>query len=234
MATTRAKKQTKTTAPVRFSLVPEAAQHRMYSALQTLHSSAPESPSGCEAVEAAAALAMAEHDAVLLYSAAHGARLAGRGVPCSPTTAEGEQQPGLAAAVAAAVEQLAGDAKASALICAGAVEKLEPKELRSVLAFIGRHKLPILILVGNRITPGRPQPHDLHTLHAECGVPVFSVAAEDAIAGYRVATEALHNARRQRGGALIEALTVQGSQQRPDGALELLRAYMQLHGTRPL
>ena len=118
----------------------------------------------------------------------------------------------LAAATISATAALLADAKATALVCAGKLEA-EPKaqeDFRSAFRFAARHKLPILYLVANTLTPGRKQELDLRTLYAEFGIPVFSVDANDAIAAYRVATEALHNARHQRGPCVIEALTLLG------------------------
>ena len=94
--------------------------------------------------------------------------------------------------------------------------------------------------MANTLTRGAEQELDLRTLYADFGIPVFSVDANDAIAAYRVATEALHNARHQRGPCVIEALTLLGkggcSPHSPEEggcaprALELLRGYMERHG----
>jgi TPP-dependent pyruvate/acetoin dehydrogenase alpha subunit len=58
---------------------------------------------------------------------------------------------------------------------------------------------------------------------------LFTVDANDAIAAYRVATEALHHARHLRGPSVIEALAVTGGA----SPLELLTAYMERHGNPP-
>ena len=81
--------------------------------------------------------------------------------------------------------------------------------------------------------PARAGRLDLRTVYPEFGIPLFSVDANDAIAAYRVATEALHNARHLRGPCVIEALAVP---QPPKGAaslLELLASYMKRHGNPP-
>jgi TPP-dependent pyruvate/acetoin dehydrogenase alpha subunit len=74
----------------------------------------------------------------------------------------------------------------------------------------------------------------LRTLYAEFGIPVFSVEANDAIAAYRVATEALHNARHGRGPCVIEALTLDGNGVSKEDTLRLLRTYMERHDNWPL
>jgi TPP-dependent pyruvate/acetoin dehydrogenase alpha subunit len=148
----------------------------------------------------------------------------------------------LAAATISAAAELLRDAKATALVCVGKLEA-EPEaaeDFRNAFRFAARHKLPILYLVANTLKPGRKQELDLRTLYADFGIPVFSVDANDAIAAYRVATEALHNARHQRGPCVIEALTLLGKGGCPphspkEGgcgttALELLRGYMERHG----
>jgi TPP-dependent pyruvate/acetoin dehydrogenase alpha subunit len=138
----------------------------------------------------------------------------------------------LAGATLSAIAALLRDATTTALVCVG---KLDPEEdYRRVFSFAARHKLSILFLVANTLTPRRRQPLDLSSLDADFGIPVFSVAANDAIAAYRVATEALHNARHLRGPCVIEALTVNGKRQSAVSALDLLRNYMERHGNWPL
>jgi TPP-dependent pyruvate/acetoin dehydrogenase alpha subunit len=142
----------------------------------------------------------------------------------------------LTAATISAVAALMADSKATALVCGGKLEAQPSvqEDYRSAFSFAARHKLPILFLVANTMTPGRKQELDLRTLHAEFGIPVFSVEANDAIAAYRVATEALHNARHMRGPCVIEALTLLGKSSGAASPLDLLRGYMELHGNWPL
>jgi hypothetical protein len=208
-------------AEVRFSLVPTAAQQKMYAALASLDSPR----SGDEVASIAISLAMAESDPVIVTAPEQGSHIAWRNTACTE---------GIRAAIVAAVEEFIDQPKAAALICAGSITRERAKEFRSAAAFAALHKLPILFLVANQLTPGRRQPQDLRTLHAELGIPVFSVDAADAVAAYRVATEALHNARHHRGPALIEAVTIRGAQRVTATPLKLLSAYMERHGIRPL
>lgn len=217
----------------RFSLVPALAQQQMYKTLAALKPATLSSASGAEVAEIAICLALGENDPVILASAARGARAVRKG----STIAGGKlvKSGRLRSATVTAVAALMGDAKATALVCAGRLDgEAEARaDYGSAFGFAARHKLPIMYLVANRLTEGRKQELDLRTLYAEFGVPVFSLDANDAIAAYRVATEALHNARHLRGPCVVEALTIHGKG-RSASPLELLREYMERHGNRPL
>ena len=121
----------------------------------------------------------------------------------------------------------------AAIVCAGLLDSgPEPeRDYRAAFRFAARHKLPILYVIANRLTPGESVPLnlrslDLRPIYPEFGIPLFTVDANDAIAAYRVATEALHNARHLRGPCVVEALAVTGGA----SPLELLTAYMERHG----
>jgi hypothetical protein len=204
----------------------------MYKALATLKPSAPGAASGAEVAEIAVCLAIGEHDPVILAYPARGARTVrkrGAVVGAKMRDASGGR---LAAATISAILALFNDSKATAVVCAG---KLEAKQdYRSAFSFAARHKLPILFLVANTYTPGRLQKLDLRTLDREFGIPVFTVDANDAIAAFRVATEALHNARHQRGPCIIEALAGHSKGGSAVPALDLLRDYMERHGNWPV
>jgi len=137
------------------------------------------------------------------------------------------------------------------------------RDYRAAFRFAARHKLPILYVVASRLRPGQgaplhpskpttglpgtpplhpskpttglpgTPPLDLRSIYPEFGVPLFTVDANDAIAAYRVATEALYNARHLRGPSVIEALMLPHSSAAANHALELLTAYMQRHGNPP-
>jgi TPP-dependent pyruvate/acetoin dehydrogenase alpha subunit len=238
MPTKKPAKAPKTTdGAKRFSLVPAAAQQEMYEAISRLKRAKAGAVSGAEIAEIAVCVALGERDPVIPVYAARGARTVRKGGKLV-----GRNSSKLAAATISAAAALLADAKATALVCAGKLEA-EPKaqeDFRSAFRFAARHKLPILYLVANTLAPGRKQELDLRPLHADFGIPIFSVDANDAIAAYRVATEALHNARHQRGPCVIEALTLLGKDGCPphspeEGgygppALELLRSYMERHG----
>ena len=215
----------------RFSLVSAAAQREMYQAIRKMKAAKPGDASGAEVAEIAICVALGENDPVILACPARGARMLRKGGKIA-----GSDGSRLTAATISAVAALMADAKATALVCGGklkAQSNLE-EDYRSAFRFAARHKLPILFLVANPMTPGRKQELDLRTLHAEFGIPVFSVEANDAIAAYRVATEALHNARHMRGPCVIEALTLLGKSSSVASPLDLLRGYMELHGNWPL
>ncbi len=217
----------------RFSLVPALAQQQMYKTLAALKPSKLSSASGAEVAEVALCLALDENDPVILASDARGARAVrkGRTIAAGKLVKSGRLRSATLAAVAALIE----DAKATALVCAGRLDgEAEAREdYGSAFGFAARHKLPIIYLVANRLTQGRKQELDLRTLYAEFGVPVFSLDANDAIAAYRVATEALHNARHLRGPCVVEALMIRGKGHNAD-PLELLCEYMERHENWPL
>ena len=230
----------------RFSLVPADAQYEIYRALSALQSSRIRHTSGAEVAEVAVCLAAGEPCPVVLACTARGARCVcqdSRLFEVKDSVAKGRR---LAAATLAAMEALlsaaARDAAAPAdslatpaVVCAG---ELDPhpdaqQDYRAAFRFAARHKLPILYLVANRLTPGQSQPLDLRTLYPEFGIPLFTVDAGDAIAAYRVATEALHNARHLRGPCVIEALAVPHPPTGGSGPLQLLATYMERHGNPP-
>jgi hypothetical protein len=220
-----------------FSLVPAAAQRQMYKALAALKPAATGTDSGAEVAEIAVCLAIDSTDPVILACTARGARKVRKARKSPGSRIVSTRSGRLSAATVSAVTALLGDSKATAVVCAGKLET-DPKgqqDYRNAFNFAARHKLPILFLVAGTITPGRRrQEPDLRTLYAEFGIPVFSVDANDAIAAYRVTTEALHNARHLRGPCVIEALTVNSKSSRAVKPLELLQGYMERHGNWPL
>jgi hypothetical protein len=231
-----ARKTPKSTKP--FSLVPSAAQQEMYRALVALKPSLV--PSGAEVAEIALCLAAGEPSPVILACSAQGARTVRKG--CRNVSTREHR---LTAATLAAIDLLLGDGslngetsgetrEMAAVVCAGRLKThLEAQQdYRAAFRFASRHKLPILFLVANSLPPGQPPQPDLRTLYLEFGIPLFSVDANDAIAAYRVATEALHNARHLRGPCVIEALAVHPSAGTPS-PLHLLAGYMKRHGIRP-
>lgn len=213
----------------RFSLVSASAQQNMHRALTALKRSKTRPLSGAEVAEIAVCLAADEGVPVICACAAAGARLVCKSGPTLQA-----KRPRLRAATLASVAALLGDAAAYAVVvCAGKINARaeEHEDFRNACSFAACHKLPILFLVANSLVPGRPL--DLRTFYAEFGIPVFSVDANDAIAAFRVATEALHNARHMRGPCVIEALKLQDQAKGITDPLNLLAAYMERHGTLP-
>jgi len=122
-------------------------------------------------------------------------------------------------------------APAVAIVCAGRLARSSEAEqdYRAAFGFAARHKLPILYLVGNTLGNDRNTSLDLRSVYPEFGMPLFTVDAADAIAAYRVATEALHNARQLRGPCVIEALALTPA----TNPLALLAGFMERHGVEP-
>ena len=212
-----------------FSLVPAEAQREMYKTISAMKPAIFSVASGAEIAEVAVALAIGERDPLILCHPARGARAVRKtSIAANVKNADGR----LAAATVEAVAALLSDEKATALVCAGLLQAED--DYHKVFGFAVRHKLPILYVVANSLTPGQRGALDLRTLYAECGIPVFSIEANDAIAAYRVATEALHNARHGRGPCVIEALTVGDERIGKANSLQLLKGYMERHGNWPL
>jgi hypothetical protein len=225
----------------RFSLVPAAAQYEMYRALTSLKSSRTRAASGSEVAEVAVCLAAGDPSPVILACPARGARTVRKDSNLVEVKASGVNGRRLASATLAAVDALLNAAQLTdpqaipAVICAGKLDAdpAAQQDYRAAFRFAARHKLPILYIVANRLESSKGQPLDLRTLYPEFGIPLFSVDADDAIAAYRVATEALHNARHMRGPCVIEALATQHLPAAAASPLQLLAAYMELHGNPP-
>jgi hypothetical protein len=225
----------------RFSLVPADAQQEMYRALAALQSSRARTASGSEIAEVAVCLAAGEQSPVILACGANGARTIRKDSTLIGVNGSGAKHRRLAAATLAAIEALLDASLLDAtqpipaVVCAGQLN-LHPEaqqDYRAAFRFAARHKLPILYIVANSLAPGRSPQLDLRTLYTEFGIPLFSVDAADAIAAYRVATEALHNARHLRGPCVIEALAIQQPHAASASPLELLASYMERHGNPP-
>ena len=223
MASTKSS-PTHTTGGKPFSLVPAAAQRRMYQLLSSLK---PQSISDAVVAEVAVCSALGKQDVAVLASKAVGARKALRKYK---TVNKGTHR--LRKALLTAVEDLMGDATATVAICAGRFH--DEENYREAVAFAARHHLPILFVVSNTYTPKVRERQDLRSLYPEFGIPVFSVEAGDAIAAYRVATEALHNARHHRIPCVIEALVTDKAGVKKTAVLQLLQGYMERHGNWPL
>jgi TPP-dependent pyruvate/acetoin dehydrogenase alpha subunit len=177
-----------------------------------------------DVAEIAAASALRLSDVVIAPSFAAGARLA-RADAHSPVANSGSL---LAVSFASAVESLCSSPKdAVALISGGPLRDL--RHWRTELAFASRHKLPLLVLALTHPHAGSP---DLRTLYSEIALPVITVDAHDAIAVYRVATEAAHNSRLGRGPTLIEAACIDHSRagMTSPEPLASLESYMRRHG----
>jgi Dehydrogenase E1 component len=236
MPTTKPAKAANAASAKPFSLVPAAAQQQMYKALSSLKPDASGAETGAEIAEIAACLAINDSDPVILACTARGARKVRKG---SKVVSTGGRR--FEMAVIAAVTALLSNSKATVVVCAGKLETdvAAQDDFRCAFDFAARHKLPILFVVAHSYTSARTskrapksgQQLDLRVLSAEPGIPVFSVDANDAIAAYRVTTEALHHARHLRGPSIIEALSVQGHGSR---AIDLLQAYMERHGNWPI
>ncbi len=204
---------------VHYSLVPEETQQSMYATLRGWQPELWEDADGTEVAALAVGLALSAEDAIIHPWATRA------------TVAERLFSGTMSAVEALMADESNAEFQTTALVCAGALEaKSDP---RPVLGFAAKHKLPILYLVSNRYPAGKSPHLDLRTLHAEFGMPVFSTDAHDAIATFRIATEAVHNSRHGRGPCVIEALTFRPFKLRAQTALSLLADYMERHNNPP-
>jgi hypothetical protein len=212
----------------RVSPVSAEAQRAIYQALCRMPTSF-EQAQGAEIAEAAVCLAAGDRIPVIAVGEAPGARLV------RPDVIQAPPAPlQMIAAMLTTVAAMIPRADASgAILCAGELgsHPTAQQDWRSVFRFAALHKLPILFVVASRYDSPQPEMPELRTLDAEFGLPVFTVDANDAVAAYRVATEALHQIRHHRGPSLLEALSVvpddPGAASSP---LEILTAYMHRHG----
>ena len=208
-----------------FSLVPRPTQQNLYRlVVRALGARKGAEEDHNDVAEIAAASALRLSDIVIAPSFAAGARLV-RADAVSPAQDSGSL---LAASLAVAVASLCSAPKdAVALISAGPLRDL--RHWRAELTFAGSHKLPLLVLALTHPHAGSP---DLRTLYAEIGLPVITVDAHDAIAVYRVTTEAAHNSRVGRGPTLIEAACIDHSRagMTSPEPLASLESYMRRHG----
>ena len=80
------------------------------------------------------------------------------------------------------------------------------------LHFAGIHCLPVVVVVQTRASgrAGARRPESLVPDLRDCGFPAIPVDADDAVAIYRVAHEAVHKARHGGGPTLIEATEFRG------------------------
>lgn len=97
----------------------------------------------------------------------------------------------------AAASRQNGTGAITVVFCGSAASA--PAAWLSSMRFAARHALPILFVCWN------PRPtRDLYRAAERCGVPGIAVDGLDAIAVYRVASEAIAHARRGHGPTLIE------------------------------
>lgn len=229
-----------------FSLVPEAHQqeiHKLLQEAQRLISKLPPSdhPSSYVA-EIACSLALRSGDPVIALPTSLGARLVKDGAKSAlaaykkgrfdfplPERPADSEVPILATMTGIAVAELATKDKGLALVCCPPLDKAG--DWRSTFRFVGQCKIPILYVVPS--SGGTKRGMDLRTLHAEYGIPVIQVDGADAIASYRVTTEAIHNARVGHGATVLESITITGRNPGRESVdpVEILESYMRRHGT---
>lgn len=242
----KSSKHAESQVPEPFSLVPRQTQREMYAAIlraRTLRGSATVAHN--DVAEIAASMALRDSDPVVAPPSSIGAHVVrGNGnqsrgagesfeakLQTNLVTFATSEPSSLEVATAIASAHLAGGEKRVALVCCGT---LGPEtEWRSAIRFAGHHRLPIIYLVhsASASQQHKSKHPDLRTLYAEFGVPVITTDFADAVAIYRVTTEAAHNSRVHRGATVIEAMEMpltRKSAERHD-PLQLLEAYMRRH-----
>lgn len=101
-------------------------------------------------------------------------------------------------AVGSAMENNRGRDRTAAVIFCGGVDAAA-KELESAMRLARRKKLPILFVCWSDVGDGGPA-----ELAQSCGIAGVAVDGNDAVAIYRVATEAIAHARRGSGPTVID------------------------------
>src|SRR6266568_1736300 len=149
MPTTKPAKAANAASAKPFSLVPAAAQQQMYKALSSLKPGVSGAETGAEIAEVAACSAINDSDPVILACTARGARKVRKGAKLVS-----KQIKRFESAMIAAVTALLGNAKATAVVCAGKLETdvAAQDDFRNAFNFAARHKLPILFVVSHSYT----------------------------------------------------------------------------------
>ncbi len=201
-----------------FSLVPRQKQRAMHALIEEWRRSAAHGPVDTQVAQIAASLAARDSDV----------RIGIQNDGVQRTEIRGT----VAALTGRAVADLAASAHRDALALVAVADFDDT--WRHTLRFAGQHKLPIIYIVGTEESPRRSGA-DLRTIYAEFGIPVIRVDACDAIAAYRVATEAAYTARLGRGATILEAVTVHMGHGSLDSnePLAVLETYMRRHGAWP-
>jgi TPP-dependent pyruvate/acetoin dehydrogenase alpha subunit len=127
---------------------------------------------------------------------------------------------GLAAGVALAFKSQNNHGVVVALAAAGTLDHGSSHE---ALTFAATDKLPLIVVV----TCGRGQNiASLDARAAAYGIPSISVDAQDGVAVYRVAREAINRARSGRGASLIQCLPIQSELD----SITRMEHYLEKHG----
>jgi hypothetical protein len=211
--------------PKPFYLISRATQRALYHRVDTALRSRGDEHNHNDVAEIAASMALRTSDVAVAPESAAGLLLVRKATHILAT------EPRLANLVSEAARSLCtAPADSVALVACPLADN--KKELKQALTFLGRCRLPLLLLVRTAWGKSGPKAIDLRTVHAEFGIPVITVDANDAIAVYRVATEAAHNARVGRGTTIIEAACIANSAEsvKSPSPLECLESYMRRHG----
>ena len=133
-----------------------------------------------------------------------------------------------AAAALKATAQSTGAKDGSVLVCYMRTDDLQPAAWSKALAHISAEKLPLLIVVLPGLKPQGSRTGQLATLAIRNRMPGMPVDQDDAVAIYRVSSEAIGHARIGGGGALIECVryTVEGQRTPASDAISGLANYM--------
>lgn len=133
-----------------------------------------------------------------------------------------------AAAALKGAAQSTGSRDGSVVVCYMRPEDLQTAAWTKALAHISAHKLPLLLVVLPGSKPQGSRTGQLATLAIRSRIPGMPVDQHDAVAIYRVASEAVGHARIGGGGALIECVgyTVEGQKTPASDAISGLANYM--------
>ncbi len=103
-----------------------------------------------------------------------------------------------------------------------------PARALDALSLIGRDRLPVIAVVENLGKDSHPA--RLLQTARKYKIPVITVDANDAVAVYRVAREAIHRARTGRGGTVIDCYPLPLPGNRPSDGVAAMERYMKRFG----
>jgi len=103
-----------------------------------------------------------------------------------------------------------------------------PPHARDAFALVARDRLPVVAVLENLGKDSHPA--RLVEAGRKHGVPCITVDANDAVAVYRVAREAIHRARTGRGGTIIDCYPLPLPGNRPTDGLAAMEQYMKRFG----
>lgn len=104
-----------------------------------------------------------------------------------------------------------------------------PARATEALELLARDRLPVIAVIENLGSGSHPE--RLLAVAREHGIPSITVDANDVVAVYRVAREAIHRARTARGSTIIDCYPLPLPDGRPTDPVSAMEEYLKRFGT---